>query len=116
MLTSEHGLLARLDTLVEVVADRHGLALAPGGRLAVGEARMAARAAGIAAPRGPTARGPVATQRDSVELLRAGAEGVVSCGSAANGWRRPACATPGPRSTPGCAPAWSTPPGASKPR
>src|SRR5215217_1605263 len=76
MLTSEHGLLARLDALVEVVADRHGLALAPGGRLAVGEARMAARAAGIAAPRGPTARGPVATQRDAVELLRAVGEGV----------------------------------------
>ena len=33
-------------------------------------------AAGIAAPRGPTARGPVATQRDAVELLRAVAEGV----------------------------------------
>ena len=76
MLTSEHGLLARLDALVEVVADRHGLALAPGGRLAGAEARMAARAAGIAAPRGPTARGPVATQRDAVELLRAVAEGV----------------------------------------
>ena len=74
MLTSEHGLLARLDALVEVVADRHGLALAPGGRLAGAEARMAARAAGIAAPRGPTARGPVATQRDAVELLRAVAE------------------------------------------
>jgi hypothetical protein len=76
MLTSEHGLLARLDALVEVVADRHGLALAPGGRLAGAEARMAARAARIAAPRGPTARGPVATQRDAVELLRAVAEGV----------------------------------------
>ena len=76
MLSSDHGLLARLDALVEVVADRHGLALAPGGRLAGAEARMAARAAGIAAPRGPTARGPVATQRDAVELLRAVAEGV----------------------------------------
>ena len=76
MLASEHGLLARLDALVEVVADRHGLALAPGGRLAAAEARLAARAAGIASPRGPTARGPVATQRDAVELLRAVAEGV----------------------------------------
>jgi hypothetical protein len=76
MLTSEQGLLARLDALVGIVADRHGLALAPGGRLAGAEARMAARAAGIAAPRGPTARGPVATQRDAVELLRAVAEGV----------------------------------------
>jgi hypothetical protein len=76
VLSSEHGLLARLDALVEVVADRHGLALAPGGRLAAAEARMAARAAAIVAPRGPTARGPVATQRDAVELLRAVAEGV----------------------------------------
>jgi hypothetical protein len=76
MLTSQHGLLARLDALVGVAADRHGLALAPGGRLAAAEARVAARAAGIASPRGPTARGPVATQRDAVELLRAVAEGV----------------------------------------
>ena len=64
MLSSDHGLLARLDALVEVVADRHGLALAPGGRLAGAEARMAARAAGIAAPRGPTARGPVTTRSE----------------------------------------------------
>jgi hypothetical protein len=76
VLSSERGLLARLDALVEVVADRHGLSLAPGGRLAAAEARLAARAAGIAPPGGPTARGPVATQRDAVELLRAVAEGV----------------------------------------
>jgi hypothetical protein len=76
VLSSDNGLLARLDALVEVVADRHGLALAPGGRLAAAEARLAARAAGIAPPRGRTARGPVATQRDAVELLRAVAEGV----------------------------------------
>jgi hypothetical protein len=114
MLASEHGLLARLDALVEVVADRHGLALAPGGRLAAAEARLAARAAGIASPRSPTARGPVATQRDAVELLRAVAEGVGLLRVRATGWRRPACATPGPRSTPACAPGWSMPPGASK--
>ena len=76
VLSSEQGLLARLDALVEVVADRHGLALAPGGRLAAAEARLAARAAGLGPPRGPTARGPAATQRDAVELLRAVAEGV----------------------------------------
>jgi hypothetical protein len=85
---SDHGLLARLDALVELVADRHGLALVPGGpsggvagglpgsRLAAAEARVAARAIGLARPRGPGARSPAATQRDAVELLRAVAEGV----------------------------------------
>jgi hypothetical protein len=74
--THDRGLLARLDTLVELAADRHGLALLPDGRLAAAEARMAARAAGIGQPRGPTARAPGVTQRDAVELLRAVAEGV----------------------------------------
>jgi hypothetical protein len=84
----DHGLLARLDALVELVADRHGLALVPGGpsggvsgglpgsRLAAAEARVAARAIGLAQPRGPGARSPAVTQRDAVELLRAVAEGV----------------------------------------
>jgi hypothetical protein len=71
-----HGLLARLDALVELAADRHGLALVPGGRLAAAEARVAARAAGLAPAQGPGARAPVATRRDAVELLRAVAEGV----------------------------------------
>jgi hypothetical protein len=70
------GLLARLDALVEVAADRHGLALVPGGRLAAAEARVAARAIGLGPPRGPAARGPAVTQREAVELLRAVAEGV----------------------------------------
>jgi hypothetical protein len=74
--STDHGLLARLDALVELVADRHGLALLPGGRLAAAEARIAARATGLAAPRGPTAGGPGVTQREAVELLRAVAEGV----------------------------------------
>jgi hypothetical protein len=74
--SSEHGLLARLDSLVEVAADRHGLALSPGGRLAAAEARVAARAIGLGPPRGPSARGPAVTQREAVELLRAVAEGV----------------------------------------
>jgi hypothetical protein len=46
----DRGLLARLDALVELAADRHGLALLPGGRLAAAEARVAARAIGLAAP------------------------------------------------------------------
>jgi hypothetical protein len=71
-----HGLLARLDALVELAADRHGLALVPGGRLAAAEARVAARAAGLAPAQGPGARAHVATRRDAVELLRAVAEGV----------------------------------------
>jgi hypothetical protein len=116
------GLLARLDALVELAADRHGLALAAGGRLAAAEARAAARAAGLTStargptPRGPAARGSALALRDAVELLRAVGEGSGCCGSAATGWRRPACATPGPRSTRACGPAWSTPPGASKRR
>jgi hypothetical protein len=86
--SSDHGLLARLDALVELVADRHGLALVPGGppggvsgglpggRLAAAEARVAARAIGLARPSGPGSRSPAVTQRDAVELLRAVAEGV----------------------------------------
>jgi hypothetical protein len=74
--THDRGLLARLDTLVELAADRHGLALLPDGRLAAAEARVAARAASIGQPRDPTARAPGVTQRDAVELLRAVAEGV----------------------------------------
>jgi hypothetical protein len=72
----DRGLLARLDTLVELAAERHGLALLPGGRLAAAEARAAARAAGIGSPTGRTARGSTMAQRDAVELLRAVAEGV----------------------------------------
>src|SRR4029453_15846491 len=86
--SSDHGLLARLDALVELVADRHGLALVPGGppggvsgglpgaRLAAAQARRAARAIGLARPSGPGSRSPAVTQRDAVELLRAVAEGV----------------------------------------
>jgi hypothetical protein len=73
----DRGLLARLDALVELAADRHGLALAPGGRLAAAEARVAARAAGLTATtRGPTGRGSALAVRDAVELLRAVGEGV----------------------------------------
>ena len=43
----EQGLLARLDALVALVADRQGLALLPDGRLAAAEARVAARATGL---------------------------------------------------------------------
>ena len=56
MPPDDRGLLARLDALVELAADRHGLALLPGGRLAAAEARVAARAAGLT----PTTRGPAA--------------------------------------------------------
>jgi hypothetical protein len=79
---NDHGLLARLDALVALVADRHGLALLPDGRLAAAEARVAVQAAGLAAPAGagpvarPGGRGRAAVERDAVELLRAVAEGV----------------------------------------
>jgi hypothetical protein len=80
MPSQDRGLLARLDTLVELVADRHGLALLPDGRLAAAEARVAARATGLAAATraGPAARpgGRAVVERDAVELLRAVAEGV----------------------------------------
>jgi hypothetical protein len=69
----DRGLLARLDALVALVADRHGLALLPDGRLAAAEARMAVRAAGLARAGG---RGRTVVERDAVELLRAVAEGV----------------------------------------
>jgi hypothetical protein len=73
----ERGLLARLDALVALVADRHGLALLPDGRLAAAEARVAARAAGLAGPTTrPRQRGRALVERDAVELLRAVAEGV----------------------------------------
>src|SRR6266511_2979289 len=44
----DRGLLARLDALVGLVADRHGFALLPDGRLAAAEARVAAHATGLA--------------------------------------------------------------------
>jgi hypothetical protein len=78
----ERGLLARLDALVALAADRHGLALLPDGRLAAAEARVAARATGLARPTsvgppaGPGPRGRTLVERDAVELLRAVAEGV----------------------------------------
>ena len=58
MPSHERGLLARLDALVALVADRHGLALLPDGKLAAAEARAAARATGLA-PRPRPARGRV---------------------------------------------------------
>jgi hypothetical protein len=73
--TNDRGLLARLDALVALAADRHGLALLPDGRLAAAEARVAARAAGLAGLAG-RARGRAPVERDAVELLRAVAEGV----------------------------------------
>jgi hypothetical protein len=51
---NDRGLLARLDALVALVADRHGLALLPDGRLAAAEARVAARAMGLAPRPRPT--------------------------------------------------------------
>jgi hypothetical protein len=81
---------SRLDALVVLVADRHGLALLPDGRLAAAEVRVAARAAGLACPTsvGPSARpgahGRTVVGRDAVELLRAVAQGV-GCGCGATG-------------------------------
>jgi hypothetical protein len=78
----DRGLLARLDALVALVADRHGLALLPGGRLAAAEARVAMRVLGLAGP-GPGGQperaggpGPTMAEQEAVALLRALAEGV----------------------------------------
>src|SRR5215213_11673989 len=46
------------------------------GRLAAAEARIAARATGLTAPRGSGGPAPGVTQREAVELLRAVGEGV----------------------------------------
>ena len=74
--SQDRGLLARLDALVELAADRHGLALLPDGRLAAAEARVVVRATGLAPPKGTAVRASGVTQREAVELLRAVAEGV----------------------------------------
>jgi len=77
----DRGLLARLDALVALVADHHGLVLLPDGRLAAAEAKAAAQAVGLggSSPAGPTTRpggrGRTA-ERDAVELLRCVGEGV----------------------------------------
>jgi hypothetical protein len=76
MPPTDRGLLARLDVLVALVADRHGLALLPDGRLAAAEARAAVRATGLVLPGGSGIRASTVTQREAVELLRAVAEGV----------------------------------------
>jgi hypothetical protein len=73
---THRGLLDRIDALVALVADRHGLALLPDGRLAAAEARVAVRATGLALPGGAGVRASTVTQREAVELLRAVAEGV----------------------------------------
>jgi hypothetical protein len=81
------GLLARLDILIDLVADRRGLALDPGGRLAAAEARLVAEALELVPPSGvggdpgggadpggggdgPLA-GPSARDLAAMELLRA---------------------------------------------
>jgi hypothetical protein len=73
---THRGLLDRIDALVALVADRHGLALLPDGRLAAAEARVAIRATGVAPPGGSGVRASTVTQREAVELLRAVVEGV----------------------------------------
>jgi hypothetical protein len=74
---NDRGLLARLDALVALAADRHGLALLPDGRLAAAEARVAIRVTSLARSAArPGGRGRAVVERDAVELLRAVAEGV----------------------------------------
>ncbi len=77
-----HGLLASLDALVALVADRHGLALLPDGRLAAAEARggRPGSRSRRPTPAGPAARpgrrGRAVVERDAVELLPCVAVGV----------------------------------------
>ncbi|HZD00887.1 MAG TPA: hypothetical protein VFA46_12065 [Actinomycetes bacterium] len=74
------GLLARLDILVNLVADRRGLALDPSGGLAAAEARLLAEALELIPAPGPGPGGPPTqlSPRDlaAVELLRALAQAV----------------------------------------
>ena len=69
--TAYGGLLARLDILVNLVADRRGLALDHEGRLAGGEARLVADALELDGSPGPLTRDLAA-----VELLRGLAEAI----------------------------------------
>jgi hypothetical protein len=74
---NDHGLLARLDALVALVADRHGLALLGDGRLAAAEVRVAVGAVGLTGPASRAGvRGLAVVERDAVELLRTVAEEV----------------------------------------
>jgi hypothetical protein len=82
----DRGLLARLDALVDLAADRHGLALLPGGRLAAAEAP--GRGPGHRARR-PQGVGRAAAGRDPARRGRAAA-GRRRGGRAAAGARRPA--------------------------
>jgi hypothetical protein len=92
--SQDRGLLARLDTLVELVADRHGLALLPDSRLAAAEVRVAAQAAELAAPRGNRSDG-LRQPRPNGRLWSCCEPRAWGCyGSAVTGWRRPACAMP----------------------
>src|SRR6266540_7097687 len=52
------GLLARLDILVNLIADRRGLALDLSGRMTAAEARLVAQALELTPPRGPDAADP----------------------------------------------------------
>jgi hypothetical protein len=72
MPPQHHGLLDRLDRLVDLAADRRGLALRPDGRLAPAEARAAARAADLEPSRDddPGALGLLRALAEAVGLLR----------------------------------------------
>jgi hypothetical protein len=92
--SQDRGLLARLDALVALVVDRHGLALLPDGRLAAAKERAAAHAAGL--------RPSADDDLGALGLLRALGEAVGLLRTRAAGWRPPRCATPGARSTRAC--------------
>jgi hypothetical protein len=77
--------LDRIDALVALVADRHGLALLPDGRLAAAEARVAVRATGLALPGGAGVRASTVTHGSGGAAPRRGR----GCRAAA-GPRRPA--------------------------
>jgi len=74
------GLLARIDILVNLVADRRGLTLDPSGRMAAADARLVAEALELIPVPGPDPdrSGGPPSLRDlaAVELLRALAEAI----------------------------------------
>ena len=87
MPPQDRGLLARMDALVALVADHHGLALLPDGRLAAADARAAGLAGRARGDRlEATSLRHAWTQID--ESLRAGLTlrpGAMAC-SGSSGW------------------------------
>ena len=76
MPADDHGLLARLDALTDLVARRRGLALQPDGRLAPAELHAVAGACALRPATRPRGAAAGTSGLDAAELLRTIAEAV----------------------------------------